>query len=335
MVIITRKKDLPFSLKSRSIKFSEHIHLIIEFFSTEEHLSPDEQCMLPSANCVLCSPCYLGQRSQEWARAVKAPVDERPFPEAPPSLEGYLPSSRPPPDRFFLSLRPNVGGDEHLPALLEGPWSPDGEVWFEAKISFVRQGLRPGVQGDSPSDQNPSDESSSGPKAVVGRWKRPPGLASSALFDAIEAASELDSLSVTLRPEGVTQLTGRLESERRTEMAKEDETSRELAKVSRRLADEARARKIKAKDALATSKVAAQLETRSFNNAFSILVIRANFRAPVERASHKSGSWAQMMRELIGSPVGTRLRRVSGMTLTLPPPFFNATMKNDGKRHCF
>lgn len=192
---------------------------------------------------------------------MKAPVDEHPFPDAPPSSEGCMTSSRAPPDRFFLSLRPNVGGDEHLPALHECPWSPDGEVWFNAKISFVRQGLGPGFQGDSPSDQNPSDESPSGPKAPVGRWERPSGLASSALFDAIEAASESDSLSVTLRPEGGTQLTARLESERRSEMAQEDETSRELAKVARRLADEARARRIKAKDALTTLRVAAALIT--------------------------------------------------------------------------
>lgn len=140
------------------------------------------------------------------------------------------------PSEFSLVLRPDIGSDDHLLPIHESPWTPDGKVWFQAKISLL--------QDDAPSAV-----------AVAPAWR---GVAAGALgaprhrgqcredgADKKTADQELGGgagLSVTLRPEGAGQRRVRLEREEAAAMALEDERSRQVGEGMSRLEKEAAGR---------------------------------------------------------------------------------------------
>lgn len=143
------------------------------------------------------------------------------------------------PAKYSLVFRPGIGSDEHLLPIHEGPWSPDGKVWFRAKISFIQD------EGDA--GQKETGTANNNYTASPHMNER-----------AVEQGA---GLSVTLRPEGVGQMRVRLEKEARDEMRLEDDRSKKMATVDLRLEREARVRKRAAEEAQASSRLAADVAT--------------------------------------------------------------------------
>eukprot|EP00903_Cladosiphon_okamuranus_P008959 g8573.t1 len=177
---------------------------------------------------------------QAWAAATKAPVDPDPLretqhPDQPHERQHHTETGLPllSPSEFSLVLRPDIGSDEHLLPIHESPWTPDGKVWFQAKISLPQDGLPSAVAaapvGGSVTtagfvSRRDGDQRREGKKVADQELGRGTGL------------------SVTLRPEGAGQRRVRLEREAAAAMALEDERSRQVGEGMSRLEKEAAGR---------------------------------------------------------------------------------------------
>lgn len=154
------------------------------------------------------------------------------------------------PSEFSLVFRPDIDSDEHLLPIHESPWTPDGQSWFQAKISLL-QGRPPAsatTTPGGPSWNNPTgtvdgrgrgNHSSSGGEHAMGdnnNTKSKGGV----LQD--QRLGESAGLAVTLRPEGAGQRRARLEREAVEAMAAEDERSRLVGGYTARLESEAAGR---------------------------------------------------------------------------------------------
>lgn len=140
------------------------------------------------------------------------------------------------PSEFSLVLRPDIGSDEHLLPIHESPWTPDGKVWFQAKISLL--------QDDGPSAVAATAAGGGGVVGGLGashrEEQRRGGSAEKNVSDQELGGGA--GLSVTLRPEGAGQRRLRLERETTAAMAVEDERSRRVGEGISRLEKEAAGR---------------------------------------------------------------------------------------------
>lgn len=159
---------------------------------------------------------------------------------------------------FLLVLRPDIGSDDHLMPIHESPWTPDGKVWFQAKISLLQVAPTANTEAATATATATPGRLSGGHinwDGAHGGERATGGGAGIALHgreyrgaNADEKASEELSdqeigggagLSVTLRPEGAGQRKARLEREAVVTMALEDERSRRVSQGDSRLYKEA------------------------------------------------------------------------------------------------
>lgn len=180
--------------------------------------------------------------------AIKAPIDDNPILEQPRSIAAL---NRPaatysPAGDFSLVLRPNVDSDEHLLPIYEGPWSPDGKTWYDARISFV-QGSFDGTAGQGSGAILPaSDLGANGGESRYGPENK-------------SSINQGPELSTILRAEGLRQKFMRLEKYSTQRMGEEDERSKQRAMVDIRLEKERRARELAAMSVRASSMVIAAM----------------------------------------------------------------------------
>jgi len=199
--------------------------------------------------------------SKAWASETKAPVDRDPLgeegehqkqqqeeqqEEQQEQYERLRSSPTAPllsPSEFSLVLRPDIGGDEHLLPIHEGPWTPDGSAWFQAKISLLQGGAQPAAAAAAVLPATKGIPSTGGlelPRS--GGCRRAGGVAGSGGLDQELGGRGDTGLSVTLRPEGEGQRRARLEGEATAAMLLEDERSRRVGGGVSRLEREAAAK---------------------------------------------------------------------------------------------
>lgn len=184
-----------------------------------------------------------GRIDKAWVLTTGAPVDPDPLRkthqssqqhEGQHSTETAVPLLSP--SEFSLVLRPDIDSDEHLLPIHESPWTPDGKVWFQAKISLL--------QDDAPSEVAVPPAGGGGVAGgsgvpLYGEQRRGGGAESKVSNQELGGGA---GLSVTLRPEGVGQRRARLEREAVAAMASEDDRSRQVGKGMSRLEKEAAGR---------------------------------------------------------------------------------------------
>lgn len=172
---------------------------------------------------------------QAWVATTQAPVESNPFPEA----------QRGPSSRFSLVFRPDMDVDDHLLLIHEGPWTPDGSVWYHVKVRFIE-----GAQMVSRWTVNAA--SLEGQDKVAGDYVEG-GPSAENFHEGLGGG-----LSVTLSPEGLEQRKRRLEGEEMVAMTREDESSRMVKDMIARGERESRARKLELQEAkrLSRSRVA-------------------------------------------------------------------------------
>lgn len=159
---------------------------------------------------------------------------------------------------FSLVLRLDVGSEEHLLPIHEGPWTPDGEMWFHAKISLLQRtavAARQGAGGPI-MPAGPAKDRGVG----IGSWSRPGNE---------DMTDQGPGFSVTLRPEGEQQNRMRTEKKARERMGEEDGRSRQLTRVAFRLETEAKARMKQMEETLASSRLAAAVATEQVGTSMS------------------------------------------------------------------
>lgn len=137
------------------------------------------------------------------------------------------------PSDFSLVLRPDIGSDEHLLPIHESPWTPDGKVWFQAKISLLQDDASSAIAAAG-------GAAAGGLGAPRHEEHRRGGSAEKTVSD--QELGGGGGLSVTLRPEGAGQRRARLEREAAAAMALEDERSRRVGEGVSRLEKEAASR---------------------------------------------------------------------------------------------
>ncbi|CAM9852836.1 unnamed protein product [Scytosiphon promiscuus] len=203
-----------------------------------------------------------------WATAVKAPIDVDPLRGVQQEGErhqhlqqratqrDYFLS----PSEFSLVLRPDIDSDEHLLPIHEGPWTPDGKAWYQAKISLLQSA--PATRAATASVAL-SRKRRSGCSSGDGSGGRSSG--DGQVFRDKEVG-ESAGLSVTLRPEGAGQRRVRLEGEAMAAMAAEDEKSKLVCRFTSRLEREAAAR-------------AAAVEGACFSSRFAEMAFTARARS--------------------------------------------------------
>lgn len=165
------------------------------------------------------------------------------------------------PSDFSLVLRPDIGGDEHLLPIHEGPWTPDGSAWFQAKISLLQGSAQPAVSA-VPTAAKPTTGGLELPRR--GGCRQAGGGAESEGLDQELGGGGSTGLSVTLRPEGEGQRRARLEGEATAAMVLEDERSRRVGGGVSRLEREA-----------ASKAGAAEEERRSSRLAVAVFAAKA------------------------------------------------------------
>lgn len=227
-----------------------------------------------------------------WAAATNAPVDRDPLRGMAQQQQRHQherqqqqqqQQSLLSPSDFSLVLRPDIASDEHLMSIHESPWTPDGKVWFQAKISLLQvapQTAEP--EAAATAKVTPTrgrhlprghinigngDRGGGGRAAAGGggariasrrgrerRGARADKKASGVVPD--QAIGGGAGLSVTLRPEGAGQRRARLEREAAMAMALEDERSRRVGRGVSRLYKEASGRAEAVEEARRLSRLA-------------------------------------------------------------------------------
>lgn len=139
------------------------------------------------------------------------------------------------PSDFSLVLRPDIGSDEHLLPIHESPWTPDGNVWFQAKISL----LQDDKQASAVAVAAGGDVAGGLGALCHGEQPREDGAEKNVSDQDLGGGA---GLSVTLRPEGAGQKRARLQREAAAAMALEDERSRQVGDGMSRLEKEAAGR---------------------------------------------------------------------------------------------
>lgn len=185
---------------------------------------------------------FLATPRKTWAAAINAPVDPEPLSELLEPADGKHGTS----SQMSLVLRPDIGSDEHLLPIHEAPWTPDGRVWFHAKISLLQ---------DAAGGGKAARESSRSSNTTRGN-----GSELSKNGDNRQCEDECGvGMSVTLRPEGAVQRRLRFERQGSVEMALEDELSRLVGLSAARLEKEENDRKRAVEEARVSSKRAAAM----------------------------------------------------------------------------
>lgn len=181
-------------------------------------------------------------RRQAWVASTQAPVESNPFPE---TTQRY-------PSRISLVFRPDMDVDDHLLLIYEGPWTPDGSVWFHIKVRFI-EGARMVSRGTVNAaslevrDRVAGDYVEGGPSVESFHDK--------GVRTAVVGGEGLGAgLSVTLRPEGLEQRKHRLEREETAAMGREDENSKMVGKMIARHESKSRGRKLELQEAKRLSK---------------------------------------------------------------------------------
>eukprot|EP00752_Nemacystus_decipiens_P007282 g6518.t1 len=212
---------------------------------------------------------------QAWAAAVNAPVDPDPLRgmqlptqthERQHSTDAMVPLLSP--SEFLLVLRPDISSDEHLLPIHESPWTPDGKVWFQAKISLLQDDASSAVIA-APAGR---ESDTGGLGAPHREEQRRRGSDDKNIWDQELGGSA--GLSVTLRPEGVGQRRVRLEREATEAMALEDERSRQVCEGKSKLEKQAagRARVVDERNRAATLATAVfTAKTRTHNRVKALM----------------------------------------------------------------
>lgn len=165
------------------------------------------------------------------------------------------------PSDFCLVLRPEIGSDEHLLPIHEGSWTPDGNVWFQAKISLLQGGTQHAVAAAADVEGGPTD----------GLELPRHGECHRESCGESEASSGGGTgLSVTLRPEGEGQRRARLEGEATAAMILEDERSRRVGGGVSRLEKDAAGKAGAAEEKRRSSRLAAVVFTAKVSGAFKL-----------------------------------------------------------------
>lgn len=131
--------------------------------------------------------------------------------------------------------------DDHLLLIYEGPWSPDGSIWFHVKVRLINDGARMASRWTVNATSLEGQDRVAG-DYVEGRFHE--GLGA--------------GLSVTLRPEDLEQRKRRQEGEEMMSMTREDESSMMVEEMIARGESESRARTLELQEAkrLSRSRVA-------------------------------------------------------------------------------
>lgn len=282
----------------------------------------------------LSRPCHHPTRNENdcrvpkaWAAATKAPVDRDPLGEdgeqqeqsqeqQQEQHERQRSSATAPllsPSEFSLVLRPDIGGDEHLLPIHEGPWTPDGSAWFQAKISLLQGGPQPAATAVPTGAKGaPAIGGLEIPRS--GGCRGAGGVAESEGLDQELGGGGGTGLSVTLRPEGEGQRRARLEGEAIAAMVLEDERSRRVGAGVSRLEREAAGKMSKAEEERRSSRLAAAVFAarvrRNFSSSTQIPAAAA-VAAVVRRRKHSSES-GDALRALGFSVLSTTNARGSG-----------------------
>lgn len=185
------------------------------------------------------------------------------------------------PSDFSLVLRPDIARDEHLMSIHESPWTPDGKVWFQAKISLL-QTASPTAEPEAATvtatrgglalgHNNGNTDRCGGGRAAAGggaraacRGRGRRGAPTDKNASEVPPDQEVGGgagLSVTLRPEGAGQRRARLEREAGVTMALEDERSRRVGREVSRLYMEASGRAGATEEARRLSRLALAVYT--------------------------------------------------------------------------
>lgn len=193
-------------------------------------------------------------------------MDEDPLPDLQQTtaggVHGHIPENGSSPE-FSLVLRPDIDSDEHLLPIHEGPWTPDGNVWYYAKISFLQGNAATSAAEteaarghDKMFTAGASDEDDN-----IAQPLRKIAGSGEGSEDQLQGAG----LSFTLRPEGAVQRIGRLEREASEEMTLEDHRSRLIGQIVARLEREAKGRHRALKKARALSRLSSMILAAKVN----------------------------------------------------------------------
>lgn len=144
--------------------------------------------------------------------------------------------------KYALFLRPNVGSDDHLLSIYEGPWSPDRKTWYTARICFVQERSAGAALQGTEVELSSSDNTESS-------------------HETARSQSHGPELAVMLKPEGAQQKNTRLEKESREHMSGEDEISKKMLRAAVQLEHEKVARERASMDARARSALIAAVAT--------------------------------------------------------------------------
>ncbi|CAM9271234.1 unnamed protein product, partial [Discosporangium mesarthrocarpum] len=164
---------------------------------------------------------------QEWTKATKAPVELDPLGWCQETSEGYNLSQQPGnrdygyEDQHDLLFHPHVKEDDHLLALHERQWSPDGSRWFVARVCFLEATNYQLKQDEPMREEGTELRGPAGSLSTVGS----PCDAGKGPFARVTPGS---GLSVILRPETTIERRARVEADACAAMTLEDEQSHEL-----------------------------------------------------------------------------------------------------------